>query len=324
MDALSDLLRVVKLTGGIFLEAEFTAPWCLGARVGPDDCRLAMAAPRHVMAFHYVTAGRMQLGFHGTPATEVGTDALALIPRNEAHRIGSDVCLPPADGDALLTLTPNAALATIRHGGDGAATRVVCGFVGAEAMPLPLLDLLPQVLVFDLQQRPEAAYVAQAFRQAAHELTSLRPGAAAAMAKLSELIFIEAVRSYIESLPMDHRGWLAALRDPKVGRALALMHRHVDRAWTADLLAREVHLSRSAFAERFTRFLGKAPMRYLTDWRMELAAQRLATERVAVAALAHELGYESEAAFSRAFRRARGQSPAQWRKASDANGDGRS
>jgi AraC-like DNA-binding protein len=316
MDALSDLLRVVKLSGGVFLDAELTEPWCLAARVGKDDCRLAMVEPRHVMAFHYVVEGHMQLQLEGQRPVAVGADALALVPRNEPHLIGSDVRLPPVDGDALLSSSPDGALATIRHGGGGAVARIVCGFVGAEAMPLPLLELLSRLLVFDLKGRPEAAYVAQAFRQAAHELTALRPGAAVALAKLSELIFIEAVRAHAESLPADGRGWLAALRDPKIGRALALLHRHVERPWTTEMIAREVHMSRSAFAERFAQFVGKPPMGYLADWRMELAAQRLTSERVPVAAISSAVGYESEAAFSRAFKRAFGVSPAHWRRAS--------
>lgn len=315
MDALSDLLRVVRLSGGVFLEGSFTAPWCIAAQVGAEDCRLAMASPRYVMAFHYVTEGCMQLLVDGAPVAEVGVDTLVLLPGNDPHRIGSDVQLDPADGEGLLTLAEGGALARIEHGGGGAVTRIVCGFVGADAMPLPLLQLLPRVLAFDLSRRPEAAFVAPAFRAAVREVASLRPGAAVALAKLSELIFVEAVRHYVESLPADARGWLAALGDPKIGRALALMHRHVERAWTTEALAHEVHLSRSAFAERFTHLVGQAPMRYLAEWRMRIAAQRLATERLPVAQLAHAMGYESEAAFSRAFRRACGVSPLQWRRA---------
>jgi AraC-like DNA-binding protein len=156
--------------------------------------------------------------------------------------------------------------------------------------------------------------VASSFRYAAGELAAVRAGSAIVLAKLSELLFVEAVRHYVETLPADRTGWLAGLRDPVVGRALALLHTQLAHGWTAEALAREVFLSRSAFAERFTAVIGVPPMKYLTTWRMQVAAQRLRESSRSVAQIAADVGYESEAAFARAFKRAFSMSPAQWRK----------
>jgi hypothetical protein len=224
MDALSDLLRVVRLSGGVFLDAEFSAPWCIAARVGPEDCRMVMAEPARVIAVHYVVAGRLLLQVGGEPPIELRSGAIALLPRNDDHTLASHTGLPPVSGDHLIQAHSHGDLARIRYGGGGETTHIVCGFVGTEARHHPLIDALPPTLVLDL--------------------------------KLSELLFVEAVRHYVETLPANRTGWLAGLRDPVVGRALALLHTQLARGWTAEALAREVFLSRSAFADRFTAVIG--------------------------------------------------------------------
>jgi AraC-like DNA-binding protein len=191
---------------------------------------------------------------------------------------------------------------------------MVCGFVGTDVRNHPLLDALPSILVLDLNGESACEWISSSFRYAASEHAGLRVGSAVVLAKLSELLFVEAVRRYIEKLPPERSGWLAGLRDPAVGRALALLHSHVGRAWTADELAREVCLSRSAFAERFTRLVGVPPMKYLAGWRMQLAAQRLRDGHRYIAQVAADVGYDSEAAFTRAFKREFAVSPGQWRK----------
>jgi AraC-like DNA-binding protein len=314
MDALSDLLRVVRLSGGVFLDAEFSAPWCVAAQVGAEDCRLVMVEPARVIAFHYVVAGRLLLQVAAELPVELRSGTIVLLPRNDAHTLASETGLQPVSGDRLMQADPGGGLARIRYGGGGESAHIVCGFVGTEARHHPLIDALPSTLVLDLNGKPAGEWISSSFRYAAGELAAVRAGSAIVLAKLSEAMFVEAVRCYLETLPADRRGWLAGLRDPVVGRALALLHTQLARAWTAEELAREACLSRSAFADRFTALIGVPPIKYLTTWRMQVAAQRLRESRRSMAQIAADVGYESEAAFARAFKREFAMSPAQWRK----------
>lgn len=190
--------------------------------------------------------------------------------------------------------------------------RFVCGFLGCDARPFnPLLHALPRVI--HISDRSGGAL--QTFVQfAMAESKQPRPGGEAVLSRLSELMFVDVVRRYLETLPPDRTGWLAGLREPFVGRALAALHQSPARSWTIESLSREVGLSRSALAERFTEYVGQPPMQYLTNWRMQLAANHLLAGTDAVAAVAERVGYESEAAFSRAFKKAVGAPPSQWRK----------
>jgi len=314
MDALSDLLRVVRLSGGVYLDAEFSAPWCVSAQGSPEDCRLAMVEPARIMAFHFVLSGRLLFQVEGAPPVELHGGTMVLLPRNDLHTLASGPGLPPVSGDHLAQADPGDGLARIRYGGGGEKTQIVCGFVGTDVRQHPLIDALPPVLTLDLNGTPSCDWVARSFRYASEELGSARPGSAAVLAMLSELLFVEAIRQYVATLPPDRRGWLSGLRDPVVGRALALLHTQIARAWTAEELAREVFLSRSAFAERFTALIGVPPIKYLATWRMQVAAQRLRETQRPITRIAMDVGYESEAAFTRAFKREHGASPAAWRK----------
>jgi transcriptional regulator GlxA family with amidase domain len=178
----------------------------------------------------------------------------------------------------------------------------------------PLISTLPRVLHLNVAQAGAAEWIRSTFQYAADELTAGRPGSATVLAKLSELLFVEAVRRYVDALPPERTGWLAGLRDPHVARALALFHGNVARPWTVDDVGREVGLSRSALADRFTRLIGHAPMHYLTNWRMQVAAHDLRNTRVSLAQVAESVGYDSEAAFSRAFKKVFGTAPATWRR----------
>src|SRR5262245_10969216 len=313
MDALSDLLRVVRLSGGVFLDAEFSAPWSITAQVGPEDCRLVLAEPARVIAFHYVVSGNLLLQIERDVPVEVHGGTIVILPRNNAHTLASQRGLKPVSADKLIQIDPGG-LARIRHGGGGDITRIVCGFVGSELDCHPLIDSLPSTLVLDLNGKAAGEWIYSSFRYAAQELTTNRAGSATVLAKLSELMFVEAVRCYLDALPLDQRGWLAGLRDPAVGRALALLHTELARPWTADELARQVYLSRSAFADRFTTLIGAPPITYLTRWRMQVAAQQLRESRRSVAEISADVGYESEIAFARAFKRQCSMSPARWRK----------
>jgi AraC-like DNA-binding protein len=314
MDALSDLLRVVRLSGGVFLDAEFSAPWCIASQLGPEDCWPVLAAPVRVIALHYVVDGCLLLQTGSEPPVEVHGGTIVLLPRNDAHVLGSELGLKPVHSHPLIQTDPSGGLARIRYGGGGALTRIVCGFVGTDSHCHPLIDALPSTLILNLNGKPACEWISSSFRYAAEELAAARAGSATVLAKLSELMFVEAVRGYLEMLPADRRGWLAGLRDPAVGRALALLHTQLAREWTAEELAREVFLSRSAFADRFTTLLGEAPMTYLTRWRMQVASQLLRESHRSIAEIATDVGYESDIAFARAFKREFSMSPAQWRK----------
>lgn len=316
MDPLSDVLRSMRLTGGLFLDAEFTAPWCVAAGVTPEECEPYGPVPRNIIAYHYVEAGSLLLQLDGHPPLAVGSGEIVLLPHNDDHRLASAPGLPTvlADGLAVEPPLPGSRLARVAHGGGGERTRVLCGFLGSEAAGDPVLALLPPVLRLQLPEGATREWIESTFRFAARELAGGGERSAAVLGKLAELLFDEAVHRYLAALPSEETGWLAGLRDPAIGRALALLHRGLDRPWTTEDLAGEVGLSRSAFAARFTELIGDPPMRYLGRWRMQLAARRLSGSRDPVAQIAFDAGYESEAAFSRAFKRSFGVPPATWRR----------
>jgi AraC-like DNA-binding protein len=214
----------------------------------------------------------------------------------------------------VVRASPGGGLWVVRHGGGGEQTRIVCGFLGSERFDgNPLADALPAVLRFDTRQDGAGAWMKSSLEFAADEIAAHRAGSETVLAKLSELLFVEALRRYVEGLPEEQTGWLAGLKDPFVSRALSLLHGRVAKEWTVDDLGREVGLSRSALADRFTRLIGEPPMRYLARWRIQVAAHQLRNSDTPLARIAEQVGYESEAAFNRAFKRSFGVPPATWR-----------
>jgi AraC-like DNA-binding protein len=313
MEAFEDVLRLTGLTGGVFLDAEFTAPWSVAGKVSPELCAPFMAPPERLAAFHYVIEGVLVVTLPDGETHRLGAGEAVLLPHNEVHVLASAPNLPPVSPrDLFRTIAPNG-VARIVHGGGGALTRMVCGFFGGNAQLHPLLISLPRVVTLDLASLPSGEWIAQTFAYAAQTLAEGDVGAPTVLMKVSELMFVEAVRRHLAGLPPEQTGWLAGLRDPAVGRALALMHARLKEDWTVDGLARESSLSRSAFAERFTALIGMPPLRYLTAWRMQVAKQKLRETRLMIAQIAFEVGYESEASFTRAFRRETGLPPAAWR-----------
>lgn len=315
MDPLYDVLRTMKLSGGVFLDAEFTAPWCVSAHVGPEDCQPFVPEPVHVIAYHYVVSGRCLLQVEGEPPVSVEAGEIVLMARNDRHKLGSAMTLRPVSAEHLIQPGADGRLARIRYGGGGERTHILCGFLGTDAQNHPVVAILPRVLKLSVEEGAAGEWIASSFRFAAQQL---RGGAAGVLAKLAELLFAEAVRRYVAASPPAQTGWLAGLSDPVVGRALALMHGRIADPWTTEELARQVGLSRSSFAERFTSLIGEAPMRYMTRWRMQLAADRL-RDGQPIARVAYEVGYESEASFHRAFKREFGLPPAAWRRQSHAS-----
>ncbi len=314
VDALSDVLRVIRLSGGVFLEANLTAPWCMKGRISPEDCKAFQVTPSLVIATHFVVSGQMQIQVNDDEPLLVRAGELVLLPHNDVHAFGSDVTVPPFSQPDEVKSKAAGEFSRIELGGGGEATQLLCGYLGSDQTFGPLLSSLPPVLKMDVRATPLGAWVESSFRFAVSQIAAGRVGSTTVIAKLSELLFVEAVSHYIAGLPEDRKGWLAGLRDAQIGRALTLMHAQPAKDWSAESLAAEVGMSRSGFAERFATLVGKAPMQYLAYWRMQLAAQRLRESREAVAQVGYAVGYESEAAFSRAFKREFGKGPGEWRR----------
>ena len=315
MNALLDVLRTLRLTGGIFLDCEFTSPWCVTASaIGPDEVGLlTMPFPAHVIAYHYVTHGRVLLQLAEQQPISIEGGEIIVFPANDRHRLGSDLGVEAVNAKELVLPPANGNVARIEHGGGGERTHIMCGFLGTDTPNDPVIAMLPSVLKLGVTQGASVDWIESSLRFAALEMAAGRTGSPAILAQLAECLFMEAVRGYVDSLPPSQRGWLAGLGDPVVGRALSLLHARRDHPWTVDELAGQTGLSRSAFADRFTRIMGEPPMRYLAKQRLRFAAQRLRTSHEPVAQIAFEAGYESEAAFYRAFKRELGLPPAAWR-----------
>lgn len=313
MDVLSEVFAAVRFSGGVFLDAEFTAPWCVASQVGPEDFDAQGGMPAQLIAYHYVIDGRLLVRVGDAPPLPVLAGEIVLLPRNDAHVLGSAADLRPVVIDSQVQPPGERTPAVLRHGGGGEPTHIICGYLGCDVPDNLLLQTLPPLLKLAVRDGAGGAWLEDSFRHAAAEFAVSGSGSAAVLGKLAELLFVEGVRRYVAALPEGQRGWLAGLRDRLIGRALALLHGRVAHPWTTEELARAVGLSRSAFAARFTALIGQPPMRYLAGWRLQLAAVRLRESTAATAQIAAEVGYESDAAFNRAFKRAFGTTPAAWR-----------
>ena len=314
MDALSDVLRIVRLSGAVFMDAEFTEPWCIGEPSGVEVCIEHLPHAQHVVIYHLVTEGRCEVSVSGQAASARAGD-LIVISSGEAHSLGSDLSRRPVPGGPLVVQRGPDEVPQVRHGGGGEVTRMVCGYLACDSSLFDtVLAALPRVMVVNMREGPAAQWLTSSIRFSIAESAAQRAGAGTVLAKLSELMFVEAIRRHIESLPADHAGWLAGLRDRFVGKTLALIHSRPAHAWTVEELAGAVGLSRSALAERFTGLVGQPPMQYLTRWRLQLAGDLLRSGKRTVAAIAADVGYDSEAAFNRAFKRELGETPAAWRR----------
>lgn len=320
-DALSDLLKTVRLTGATFFDVVTTEPWV--AEQPPREVILAKILPGagHLIAYHVVTEGRCFANILGEDPIAVEAGEVIVFTRGDPHVMASRPGMradPAAPGE--LDAANRVQLPfLINYGGGGpASAKLVCGFLACDAWPFnPLLDNLPPVIKTTDPQDGSSHWLAQFIGLAKVESAQKRAGGESVLAKLSELMFIEVVRRYLDGLPPDQAGWLAGLRDPFVGKALALMHGGPSRDWTIEDLAKEVGLSRSVLAERFVDLVGIPPMHYLAKWRMQIAAGLLRSNHANIATIAAETGYGSEAAFSRAFKKIVGVPPSAWRRPRD-------
>jgi AraC-like DNA-binding protein len=313
-DVLSDVLRAVRLTGAVYFTVDASAPFAAEALPATEVAPYVMPGVEHVLEYHLVTQGTCWGGIVGEDPLRLQEGDIVVFPQGDPHVISSSPGLRGTSAADLYRRRAGSQLPfTVREGAPGGArTEIVCGFLGCDRRPFnPLLATLPRVL--RVSTREGGGWLESLARLAVTE-SSGGPGAETVLARASELMFVEVVRRYLTTLPPEQTGWLAGLRDPFVGRALAALHDRPAEPWTVETLAKQAALSRSALAERFTHLIGEAPIQYLTRWRMQLAATLLRSRNVSVFEAAMEVGYASEAAFSRAFKKVVGVPPAAWRE----------
>lgn len=316
-DALSELLRTVRLTGAIFFDVAAAAPWAV--EQPPPQVMLPRILPggERLISYHVVTEGRCYATLAGESPIALEAGDVIVITTGEPHVMSSEPGLraDPVTAETIAAISAAPLPFFAKYGGDGVpAARLVCGFLACDAKPFnPLLDQLPKIMTARAAPSDPQSRLAQFIRAAVAESAAGGSGSAGVLAGLSELMFIEVVRRYLQGMPPERAGWLAGLRDPFVGRALALMHGDPARGWTIEELGRKTGLSRSVLAARFTALVQLPPMQYLARWRMQAAARILRDTDASIAAAGEKVGYGSEAAFSRAFKKIVGVSPSRWR-----------
>lgn len=308
MDVLGEMLAALRLSGGVFVESEFRAPWSIFSHFTPEDCAPFFPMPEQLIAYHYVREGEVTCQLEDGSVLRVGAGELVVLPQNAPHHLHGPAPWPSAiDAGAVLRHIGNDGILRIRVGGSGARASLYCGYLGTTTPDNMLLQSLPPAMVIG----PDAAndWIVRSLDFAAQGVATNSPEM---VGKLAECLFAEAVRRYVASLPEDHRGWLAGLRDPAVGKALALIHQRYAESWTLDSLARAARVSKTVLADRFRALIGEAPMQYLARWRMKIAADMLRDNRQNACSVAYSVGFNSEAAFNRAFKREFGTPPATW------------
>lgn len=323
-DLLSDVLRSVRLRGALYFHVNGTGAWAAEAPPSREIAAAVMPGSEHVIEFHAVISGSGWGSVVGGEPVRLDAGDVILFPHGNPHVISSAPGMrAPANPEGYFARVDEPRpfqlhldAREIRLGKlheDPPGTVLVCGFLGCDLRPFnPLIASLPQLM--HLRSGSGQDWALQCMRQAATEASCPRPGGNAMLERLSEMLFIDAVRHYLRTLPDESSGWLAGLRDRHVGHALALMHAKPAESWSVAELGRRVGLSRSAFHERFADMIGQTPMQYLTQWRMQAGAALLRDTGATVLSVAQDVGYESEASFSRAFKRSMGVPPASWRR----------
>ena len=324
-DTLSEVLRAVRLRGAVFYYVSGDDDWAAEAPAACDIAAAVMPGVEHVIEYHVVARGNCWAAVVGAQPVRMSVGDVVMFPQGDAHVMSSAPGLradPIPKEWIVATARASKPIPVAYHGigvpagpepDEHASTVLVCGFLGCDLRPFnPLISALPRLL--HLPAPAGGDWVAPVMRQAVRESRELRPGSEAVLERLSEMMFVDAVRRHLEALPPGSTGWLAGLRDRVVGKALTLMHDRPAEPWTIEVLSERVGLSRSALHERFVHFVGQAPMQYLGRWRMQAAARQLVESHAPVASIALDVGYDSEAAFSRAFKRIVGMPPGEWRR----------
>ncbi|HET9653179.1 MAG TPA: AraC family transcriptional regulator [Usitatibacter sp.] len=302
MDALSEVLRLARFGANVTLDATAHEPWCV-----------SVSASEATMRAHLVVEGECDLRSTSAEATLRAGD-FVFLPRGDAHLVGSSLDAPAVSFASLVKPPVAGELLPVRIGGTGRATRWISfSFTCERHLAQPLMDALPRVVLVDLAGASVLVWLTDALGLVLSASDAPFLGSAATRARLAELVFVEALARYIQSTP-GGTGWLAGLNDRFVGRALALVHGRPSEPWTVEKLGRQVGLSRSALADRFSEVMGEPIFAFLTRWRLQLAAEYLITTTRPIESIARTAGYESAAAFSHAFKRAFGKPPSVWRR----------
>ena len=317
MDAFSEVLSGVRLQGALFFSAAFSAPWQLST----PHCRvlsatLATDAP-HMLLYHFVVDGSARVKLDGSADLELSPGDIVVFPHGDSHHLSAGAGTNSLDSAAVFRKVSTRDLSPMQGGGGGPVTQFICGYLTCDPLLCgPILESLPPMLKVNVRTDRSGQWLERSIVHLAEEAASGSAGSEAMLAKLSEALFVDTLRRYMAGLPEQTTGWLAGARDQVVGRSLALLHARANHPWTIAELAEAVGVSRSALVARFTRYLSNPPMTYLAGWRLRLAAQALTGTPRGVADIAADVGYESEAAFNRAFKRQFGVPPARYRRQS--------
>lgn len=315
MDVLSEVLESVRLDGALFFNGEFSAPWCVRSPRSSLYAPYLADGQRHVIIFHLLTEGRgyAHVEDDGRPVPLDAGD-IVIFPHGDPHILGNGPAVTPMDNARELERVLALGLKLSRMGGGGELTKFICGYMACEPqLSSVFLGGLPPLMKVNIRNGPSGQWLEHSLRYTVDNADASSPGAKAVLAKLSEVLFVETLRHYIALLPSEQTGWLAGVRDPEIGKALALLHRRPAHPWTIASLGTEIGVSRSVLAERFRRYLSESPMAYLAHWRLQLGAQLLKSTSRSVAEIAADVGYESEPSFNRAFKRQFGLPPARFR-----------
>jgi AraC-like DNA-binding protein len=315
-DTLSEVLRAVRLTGAVFFSVDARAPWVAEAPAAREIGPFIMPGVEHVIEYHVVTSGTCWGGIVDEPPVRFDAGDVIVFPQGDAHVLASSPGMRglPNHEPFLQAQASRLPVLVTMDGGGVERSELICGFLGCDARPFnPLLATLPRMIHVP-RRDAEGGMLEQLVQLALAESLAQRAGGECVLSRVSELLFVEVVRRYLATLPAENVGWLAGLRHESIGRVLGKLHDRPANAWSLDELAREVGMSRSVLAERFTHFVGVPPMQYLAQWRMQLASSLLASTAMSLAEIAEKVGYGSEAALSRAYKRWVGVAPADWRR----------
>ena len=333
MDVLSDVLRVVRLSGAVFFTADFSSPWAVESPFPEKLASAVMPEAECVVLFHILVDGECEVVCQAHPATAMQSGDVIVFPRGDQHTMRSHAAATSAPLASIFSPGKHDEPPQLSYGGGGRTSRFVCGYLNCDQRFSHLVEALPTMLLVRSRDeyssieaidargsRPtvvppgSGTWLGTTLKFTINEARSARPGNAAILGRLTELMFVEILREYMQRLPVNQGGWLAGVNDPIVGNALRLLHANPARNWTVEELAREGAVSRSVLAQRFTELVGESPIRYLASWRMQLAKQMMREGTRNIQDVATRVGYDSEAAFNRAFKRATGCPPAKWRK----------
>ncbi len=315
MDALSEVLRVIRLDSAIYLNAECSEPWCVTT---PEARKLAPVLSRrdaHLIIYHLLCDGRAYAEIEGGERVSLCAGDIVTFPHGHPHVLGGGPPGPSLDAAAALPGVLARGLDPLRFGGGGPGARLICGFLACDAqLSQAFLGGLPAMIRVHVRDDPSGQWLENSLKFFVTQAANREAGAAAMLTKLSEVAFADTLRRYASHLPEGQTGWLSGARDPEVGKALTLLHHRPDYPWTVTNLAHEIGLSKTVLADRFRQLIGEPPMAYLTRWRLRLGARALTATTRSVAEIAGDAGYDSEATFNRAFKREFGVPPARYRR----------